>query len=255
MTALLTQSGLLERPVPPFSVRVCDSPQITCPSDGAIALLPATSTQPVESSMAQTPSFSRERKARLASTPGRSQSMNTGILQRRGTGRPATPGSSGSIADQTRQPMVQPWLTNALEYVKQIDHEAQEEGYPPIGNVAKRNATHVLLIAASSPLEPEVYASMDGEIAVYFKSPAAPAALLILCDNNGGAGCYWSIHGKSDRRRHDDASELPVDFVHRQLRALGGEPLPQSLEPELPVNFVHRQFRALGGAPLSQSLE
>ena len=155
--------------------------------------------------------------------------MNTGLPQRHGTGRQAT-GSSGSIADQTHQPLVQPWLTNALEYVTQIDHEAQEAGYPPIGNVAKKNATRVLFIAANSPLEPEVYASMDGEIAVYFKSPAAPAALLILCDNNGGAGCYWSIHGKSDRRRHDDASELPVDFVRKQLRALGGAPLSQSLE-------------------------
>ena len=177
----------------------------------------------------QRPSFSRERKDRLASTPRRSQSVNTGLPQRHGTGRQAT-GSSGSIADQTHQPLVQPWLTNALEYVTQIDHEAQEAGYPPIGNVAKKNATRVLFIAANSPLEPEVYASMDGEIAVYFKSPAAPAALLILCDNNGGAGCYWSIHGKSDRRRHDDASELPVDFVRKQLRALGGAPLSQSLE-------------------------
>ena len=175
-------------------------------------------------------SFNLEREARFVSTPWKSQSVSTGVFQRRDTGLQVMPVSSGSIADQTHRPMVKPWLRNALEYVDQIDQEAEEEGYPPIGGVAKSNAKRMLFTAANSRLEPEVYASMDGEIAVYFKSPAAPAALLILCDNNGGAGCYWSIHGKSDRRRHDDASELPVDFVLRQLRALGGSPPSQPFE-------------------------
>ena len=171
--------------------------------------------------------FNLEREARLASTVWKSQSVSTGVFQTRGTGLQV---SSGPIADRTRWPMVKRWLKDVLEYVDRIDQEAQEEGYPPIGDVAKRNAKRVLYIAGSSPLEPDVYASMDGEIAVYFKSPVAPAALLILCDNNGGAGCYWSIHGKSERRRHDEASELPVDFVRRQLRALRGSPLAQSFE-------------------------
>ena len=85
-------------------------------------------------------------------------------------------------------------------------------------------------MAGSSPLEPAVYPSMDGEIAVYFKSPVAPSALLILLDNQGGAGCYWSHRGGSERRRHDEASELSDGFVHNQLRVLGGSALSQSLE-------------------------
>ena len=128
------------------------------------------------------------------------------------------------------QPMAKSWLREALEHVDRIDQEAREEGYPPIGDVAKRNAKRVLFIAGRSSLEPAVYASMDGEIAVYFKSPVAPAALLILLDDEGGAGCYWSLRGKSECQRHGDASELPDGFVRTQLRALGGSPLSQSLE-------------------------
>ena len=48
--------GALGAAHPPFSAHVCNSPQLTCPSHGPIASLPATRTQPVESSMAQTPS-------------------------------------------------------------------------------------------------------------------------------------------------------------------------------------------------------
>ena len=122
-----------------------------------------------------------------------------------------------------------PWLVAAFALVDQINQEAEEEGYPPIGELAKRNAKRVLFIAGRSPLEPAVYASMDGEIAIYFRSRSAPSALLILLDNEGGAGCYWSLGGESEHQRHDDASQLPEDFLLAHLRALGGLPLSQSL--------------------------
>lgn len=171
--------------------------------------------------------FNDEREARLASTARRSQNVRAGAFQSHTTSLHVI---SGTMADRTGQPMVKRWLVDALVYVDRIDQEAREEGYPPIGDVAKRNARRVLFIAGSSPLEPAVYASMDGEIAVYFKSPIAPAALLILLDNEGGAGCYWSHRGKSERQRHDDASKLSDGFVRDQLRVLGGSPLSQSLE-------------------------
>jgi len=122
-----------------------------------------------------------------------------------------------------------PWLAAAFALVDQINQEAEEEGYPPIGELAKKNAKRMLFITSRSPLEPAVYASMDGEIAIYFKSRSAPSALLVLLDNEGGAGCYWSMGGKSEHQRHDDASQLPEDFLLAHLRALGGLPLSQSL--------------------------
>ena len=172
-------------------------------------------------------SFHRERDARLASTAWKSQNMSPGEFQTHGTGLQA---SSMAMAGPTRGAMVKPWLKGALEYLNQIDQEAREEGYPPISDVAKSNAKRVLFIAGSGSLEPHVYPSMDGEVAVYFKSPVAPAALLILLNDEGSAGCFWSIRGTSERRRYDDASELPVGFVLAQLRALGAAPLSQSLE-------------------------
>lgn len=134
------------------------------------------------------------------------------------------------MAGPARGSMVQPWLKDALEHVDRIDLEGREEGYPPISDVAKSNAKRVLFIAGEGSLEPDVYPSMDGEVAVYFKSTVAPAALLILLNGEGGAGCYWSIRGKSERQRFDDASELPAGFVRAQLRALGAAPLSQSIE-------------------------
>ena len=123
-----------------------------------------------------------------------------------------------------------PWLADAFVVVDEIDREAEEEGYPTIGDLAKRNARRVLFMVGRSSIEPAVYASMDGEIAIYFKSRSAASALLILLNNEGGAGCYWSLAGQSGHERHDDASQLPEGVLLTHLRALGGLPLSQSLD-------------------------
>jgi len=162
-------------------------------------------------------SFHHEREARFASARWKPQNMIPRMLQTLLTESKVKPGA-----------MVKPWLKGALEYVDRIDQEAQEEGYPPIADVAKRNARRLLFIAGNGQIEPHVYPSMDGEVAVYFKSPVAPAALLILFSDEGSAGCYWSIRGQSERQRYDDASELSPGFVLAQLRALGGAPLSQA---------------------------
>ena len=120
------------------------------------------------------------------------------------------------------------WLARALTRVKQIDEEAAEECYPPINDGTKRRAKYLLFAASGCPIEPAVYPSMDGEIAIYFKSPVVAAALLILVNNEGGAGCYSSMHGESRRRRYDDSSMLPDDFLKECLRALGESALSQT---------------------------
>ena len=168
-----------------------------------------------------------EREARFAVTRRSSQNL---------TARPLyTHGAAPRVAQNVRiatfatPRATMPWLAGAFATVDEIELEAEEEGYPPIGDLAKRNAKRVLFMAGRSSLEPAVYASMDGEIAIYFKARSAASALLILLDNEGGAGCYWSVDGKSDRERHNDVSQLPEDFVQAHLRALGGLTLSQSL--------------------------
>ena len=126
--------------------------------------------------------------------------------------------------------MVANWLNDALAQVDRIDREAEEEGCPLVGERAKRNAKRVLSMAGRSTVEPVVYPSMDGEIAICFKSPVATAAPLILLNSDGGAGSYWSVGGKSQRQRHDDAENLPPEFLSTQLRAVGGLPLSQSVD-------------------------
>ena len=168
-----------------------------------------------------------DREARFASALPDSQDFLAASLH---IHRPLAPVAGVvPVAALARPRTTTPWLTDAFALVDQIDQEAEEEGYPPIRDIAKRNAKSVLFMAGRSSLEPAVYASMDGEIAIYFKSRSAPSALLILLDNDGGAGCYWSMGGESEHQRHDDGSQLPEDFLLAHLRALGGLPLSQSL--------------------------
>ena len=168
--------------------------------------------------------FDEERQTRLSTIPSRSQSLLSGSFATYSFGVKA--GTVPAVHWSPSQ-MAARWLKDALAQVDRINGEAEEEGYPPIGELAKKNAKHVLSMVGRSSVEPVVYPSMDGEIAIYFKSPVAAAALLILLNNDGGAGSYWSVGGKSQRQRHEDASKLPPDFLSTQLRALGGLPLSQ----------------------------
>ena len=168
-----------------------------------------------------------DREARFATARPNSQNFIAGTLH---THRPtARVGRTVRVATFREPRTTMPWLKGAFAVVEQIDREAEEEDYPPIGDIAKRNAKRVLFIAGRSSLEPAVYPSMDGEIALYFKARSAASALLILLDNEGGAGCYWTLGGKSEHARYNDASQLPEDFLQAHLRALGGLPLSQSL--------------------------
>ena len=122
------------------------------------------------------------------------------------------------------------WYTLALAQVEQINQEALEEECPPLNEVAKRNAKHVLTKARRCSIEPDIYPSMDGEIALYFKSPFAAAGLLILLNNEGGVGCFWSEGGKSEQQHHGDAWNLPTEFLLTRLNSLGRPSPSQSID-------------------------
>ena len=174
----------------------------------------------------QSLTFARE--ARFATTRQNAQKRMAGTIHSdRPTGRETRIARAATFGERRARV---PWLGEALTLVEEIDREAEEEGYPAIGALAKKNARRVLFMTGRSSIEPAVYASMDGEIAIYFKSRASASALLILLNNEGGAGCYWSLAGKSEHERHNDVSQLPEGDLLTHLRALGGLPLSQSLD-------------------------
>ena len=171
--------------------------------------------------------FDRERLDRLGTPKARSQ-----VLLVRTSGMwiaGPQPKRPQLVRDDLRQSIAR-WFEHALAQVEQINQEALEEGCPRVNDVAKRNAKHVLTKARRCSIEPDVYPSMDGEIALYFKAPSATAGLLILLDNEGGAGCFWSERGKSEQQHHEDAWDLPAEFLLTRLGSLGGSSLSQSID-------------------------
>ena len=179
-----------------------------------------------------------ERQARLTWNSSAFQGLQAGVS------RPFGAGARSGVWSSTTGPGVfdAGWIARALDQLNRIDEEAAEEGYPPINDEAKRRARRLLFAMGGCPMEPAVYPSMDGEIAIYFKSPVAAAALLILVNNEGGAGCYSSIHGESRRKRYDDSSMLPDDFLTEHLRVLKGSALSQiSAEIVSPFAMNHER--------------
>ena len=166
--------------------------------------------------------FHDERRARIILGSPKSQGLTPTVQ----VPSPARQPALSSAVTETRG-LHAGWMPNALAQLSQIDKEAAEEGYPPISDTAKRSVERLLFALGDSPIEPAVYPSKDGEIAIYFKSPVVMAALLILVNNRGGAGCYASTHGENRRWRCDDSSVLPDEFLKEQLRALGGASLWQ----------------------------
>lgn len=120
------------------------------------------------------------------------------------------------------------WLPRAFACLRAIDGEAAEEGYPPISAAAKAVAKHLLFAARTVPWAPAVYPSMDGEIAIFFKSPDAAAALTILVNNRRETGLYWSARSGNARKRYRDSWHLPDEFMREKLLALRAPALEQT---------------------------
>ncbi len=112
------------------------------------------------------------------------------------------------------------WLKDALAELESIDDEIAEEALPEIQSHTKDKARAIISALATQSVAPTVYPTMDGEVALYFKSPVTTSSLLILVCNDGQAACFSYIAGKNRRARYEDATELPDEFVKAQLRAL-----------------------------------
>ena len=148
-------------------------------------------------------------------------------------------GASARIASSQWRNAQEWWYPDALGRLKKINEEAVDQDYPTVGEDAKAEAARLLRAMRTIPWEPAVYPSMDGEIAIYFKSPRATAALLILLDDSRQAACYWSTDAENTRKRYEDVSELPDEFLIAKIRTLIRPALLQT-DPE----FFRRAGRA-----------
>ena len=112
------------------------------------------------------------------------------------------------------------WIAAAIDELEHIDEEAAEESLPEINAETKKKARKIISELSAYSIAPTLYPTMDGEIAIYFKSPLGTSSVLILVGNDGQAACFSCIKGKNRRARYEDSSEIPDEFVKEQLRAL-----------------------------------
>ena len=133
-------------------------------------------------------------------------------------GRPADPWrpfqETGGLTERRE------WFNAALAELNDVDQEVIEENLPEILPHTKDRARSIIVALATQSIAPTVYPTEDGEIALYFKSPVATSAVLIVVGNDGRGACFAHVKGKSRRARYDDASELPDVFVRAQLHQL-----------------------------------
>ena len=114
-------------------------------------------------------------------------------------------------------------LADALAELAEVDDEIAEENLPQVGETTKAEAER--LVRALTGRAPArvllaVYPTQDAEIALHFKAPDQPGAVLVLLRDDGRADCYAYIGGRSRRAHYGTSSDLPDVWVLDQLRRL-----------------------------------
>ena len=115
------------------------------------------------------------------------------------------------------------WLADALAELAEVDDEIAEEDLPPVGEATKIEAARIIkALARRAPARVllAVYPTQDAEIALHFKAPDRPGAVLVLLRDDGRADCHAYIGGRSRRAHYGTSSDLPDAFVLDQLRRL-----------------------------------
>ena len=113
-------------------------------------------------------------------------------------------------------------LDDALAELAELDDEIAEENLPPVGEATRTEAERLvrdLTRRAPASVLLAVYPTQDAGIALHFKAPDRPAAVLVLLREDGRADCHAYIGGRS-RRAHGPSEDLPDAFVLDQLRRL-----------------------------------
>ena len=127
--------------------------------------------------------------------------------------------STGDVSRRFRPP--EPcWLADALAELAEIDDEIAEENLPKVSGAMKAEAERIIRAVARRAPAPAVYPTQDAEIALHFKAPDRPGAVLVLLRDDGRADCHAYIGGRSRRAHYETSSDLPDAFVLDQLRCL-----------------------------------
>ena len=124
------------------------------------------------------------------------------------------------VRDLTRQSRR---LDDALAELAEVDDEIAEEKLPPVGEATKTEAERLvrdLTRRAPASVLLAVYPTQDAGIALHFKAPDRPAAVLVLLRDDGRADCHAYIGGRSRRAHYGTSEDLPDAFVLDQLRRL-----------------------------------
>ena len=152
------------------------------------------------------------------------------MVMDRETNAPNAP-SAGGAGTGDLSPRLRPpepsWLADALAELAEVDDEIAEDHLPEVGAAAKAEAERIVrALAGCSPASPapSVYPTQDAEIALHFKSPGQPGAVLVLLRDDGRADCHAYIDGRSRRAHYDTSSDLPDAFVLDQLERLMPRP-------------------------------
>ena len=127
--------------------------------------------------------------------------------------------STGDVCRRPRSPEPS-WLADALAELAEVDDEIAEDNLPEVGAATKAEAERILRALAERAPAPAVYPTQDAEIALHFKSPGRPGAVLVLLRDDGRADCHSYIACKSRRAHYGTSSDLPDAFVLDQLDRL-----------------------------------
>ena len=119
-------------------------------------------------------------------------------------------------------------LADALAELAEVDDEIAEENLPQVGATTKVEAER--LVRALTGRAPArvllaVYPTQDAGIALHFKAPGRPDAVLVLLRDDGRADCHAYIGGRSRRAHYGTSSDLPDVWVLDQLRHLAPTPV------------------------------
>ena len=114
-------------------------------------------------------------------------------------------------------------LADALAELAEVDDEIKEENLPQVGETTKTEAERLVrALTRHAPARAllAVYPTQDAGIALHFKAPDRPGAVLVLLRDDGQADCHAYIGGRSRRAHYGTSSDLPDAFVLDQLRRL-----------------------------------
>ena len=111
-------------------------------------------------------------------------------------------------------------LKEALQDLKEVTEDAEEDGLEVPSEVAFTNAERLLrAMYRISPRRYGVYPVSGGRIAIDARGPNGRIAVL-TCESDGGALCLVTIDGEYRRARYSTARGLPDGFIREALAAL-----------------------------------